>query len=80
MKPTWDELSRRDLTELAQACARAGRTTVEAMLSRSNETRAATARRALYVELRALGWTLPKIGRFVGRHHTTVWSSLEGKP
>jgi chromosomal replication initiation ATPase DnaA len=34
------------------------------------------ARRALYRVLRAQGWSLPQIGRFVGRDHTTVMIAL----
>lgn len=36
-----------------------------------------TARRAIYVALRQLGWSYPAIGRLVDRDHTTVLKDLE---
>lgn len=36
------------------------------------------ARKELCKELHKLGWTYGKIGRFIGRHHTTVMSAVKG--
>ena len=76
MRPSWEELDRRDLRQLAEASAREGRTTVEEMFSKTNATGPVRGRRVFYRALMEQGWTLPTIGALVGRHHTTVWSAL----
>lgn len=53
------------------ACAEAG-VPISAALSRDASPKAIAARRAIYAGLRARGWSYPRIGRAVGRDHTTV--------
>ena len=57
----------------ADAVASAYRVTVLELLGKGRRAHIARARFALYASLRALGWSYPKIGRFVGgRDPTTV--------
>jgi hypothetical protein len=50
-----------------------------APLPRGYPTKRAEAVRELYGLLRREGWSYPQIGRFVGRHHTTVMQVLLGR-
>ena len=47
------------------------------VLSASRDKRVVYHRRALAHALRGLGWSLPRIGRALGRHHTSVLSLLK---
>ena len=72
MKPSWDDLDVRDLRQLAEACARGQRISVEQMFARSNRTACVKARSALYGALDAQGWSQSDIARFVGRDPSTI--------
>lgn len=58
--------------------------TYEDMMSHQRWGNLSEARLALYLELRALRWSYPQIGRFVGgRDHTTIMAAVhksEGRP
>ena len=47
---------------------------------RGNFAERVAARREVYLRLRALGWSLPRIGRLFGQHHTTVLHALRALP
>lgn len=42
------------------------------VFAENREPNVVAARRAVCKELRALGWSYPRIGRAIGRHHTSV--------
>lgn len=52
----------------------------EEMLGRSRAPHVVEARLNLFVCLRGKGWSLPRIGRLVGRDHTTILHALQRGP
>jgi hypothetical protein len=72
MRPSWDDLDVRDLRELAEACARAQRISVEQMFARSKRSECVKARSSFYGALDAQGWPQTDIARFVGRDASTI--------
>ena len=80
MRPSLDELDQRDLLSLArEACLGAGVTLAEAF-SRDRGPGPSEARKRFYGSLRAQGWSFPRIGALVGRHHSTIMYALERIP
>jgi len=53
------------------------RITWEDVCSRHQNARYVRIRSEIYVTLKAHGWSLPQIGRLVGRDHTTVMNSIK---
>lgn len=47
------------------------------MLAQNRDQHLCDARRALYLELRSLGWSWKRIGRLVKRDHTTIMASAK---
>ena len=80
MKPTLDELEQRDLLGSATRCANAYGLSLVDTFAPTRQRPAPEARAAFYAHLRDEGWSLPRIGAFVGRHHTTVLSALRAHP
>ena len=66
-----------DLWEVAAA---ANGVPVAAVKGRDLHADVCRARKQVYAVLRAAGWSLPQIGRFVGRDHTTVRSGAVQAP
>lgn len=58
-----------DITNL---CAELFDVPVEDLISAKRQRRISEARFALYAALRLRGWSYPRIGNFVGRHHTSI--------
>ena len=55
--------------------------TVRELRIDSREPKYTAARRQLYKVLRRAGWSYPRIGTFIGRHHTTImWHVRERVP
>jgi chromosomal replication initiation ATPase DnaA len=52
----------------------------DAILGPSRQPHLVEARAEVFRELRALGWSYPRIGRAVGRDHTTIHAAVNGKP
>jgi len=50
--------------------------TVDELRSPARSQRLVAARRSIAVELRVAGWSLKRIGRAIGRHHTAVLHHL----
>lgn len=50
---------------------------LEEMLSTSRRAECVDARLEIYRELRKAGWSYPRIGKFVGRDHTTIMHALD---
>lgn len=65
-----------NLIGVAQAIAGRYHVTVDEMLSDSREEPRPRARQALWLELYHRGWSLPRIGRVIGRDHTTVLTGI----
>lgn len=62
--------------ELAEDTAKAHGLTLAALLSPRRYAPLVTARRALYVALRARGWSYPLIGYAVGKDHQTIMHAV----
>jgi|GEM_PF-2163719 len=60
---------------IAEACTRYRCTEAE-LLSKSKREEFVAARRLVAIRLRACQWSLPRIGRVLHRHHTTVLALL----
>lgn len=80
MTPSLDALRRRDLEELAMRCAREAGTTLEDMFSTS-KARGPTdgRRRFVRVLVEEHGWTMPRVGAFIGRDPSTIHYLLFGR-
>jgi chromosomal replication initiation ATPase DnaA len=65
------------LHAVAQAIAAEHALPVAALLGPSRLMHISHARQALYAALRARGLSLPAIGRFMGRDHTTVLYGIQ---
>ena len=76
MKSTRDELEQRDLLAVAEKAAGELGAPLELMLSRDRSRKPSEARRRFYALLKADGWSLGRIGRLVGRCHTTILHEL----
>jgi chromosomal replication initiation ATPase DnaA len=64
--------------EIRSEVARCYGVTVEEIMSLSRVLHIARARKALYAELRAIGWSYPAIAYFCGRKdHTTIMKVLK---
>lgn len=61
---------------LAEICLARG-VTKEMVLGEYHDWNLVSARRDLAKQLRAAGWSTPRIGDFLGRHHTTVLNLLK---
>lgn len=61
-----------NLLGVAEAIAGRYHITLDEMLSDSREEPRPRARQALWLELHHRGWSQPRIGRIVGRDHSTV--------
>lgn len=73
-----DQVDDRRIAEAlgARICQRRGLVDI-AVFTENRQPRVVVARRELCEVLRHLGWTLPRIGRAVGRHHTSVLHLLQ---
>ncbi|MCL2777744.1 MAG: hypothetical protein FWD73_07040 [Polyangiaceae bacterium] len=76
VKAIISELEERDLLELAKKVAARHWVTVHEMLGTSRESPLPKARREFWCELYDLGWSTARIGRLVGRDHTTILVQL----
>ena len=70
VRPQWKPILR--------AAARKHAVPVAALIGKSRAAPVVEARRSAYVDLRAAGYSLNEIGRFVGRDHSTVLHALAG--
>lgn len=59
-------------TELLNLCAELFDVPTASLMGRRRVAPLLHARYALYKALRARGWSYPAIGRFIGKHHSTV--------
>lgn len=62
--------------EILKHCAELFDVPVRDIMSRRRIAPVMHARWALYTALRQRGWSYPAIGRFTGRHHTTVMAGV----
>ncbi len=68
-----ENLSSRDLLELAVTIARKFHIDVREMFARTKTKPGPEARAAFYAHLiHVLGWSYPRIGELVGRDHSTI--------
>lgn len=59
-------------SEIINLCARIFNQPTNAITGMARADGAREARFALYAALRLRGWSNPRIGKFVGRHHATI--------
>lgn len=64
---------------LISACDRTG-LAPERILGSSRDAETVRARRLLAHDLRKMGYSYPEIGRFMGRHHTTIIHLVKNLP
>jgi chromosomal replication initiation ATPase DnaA len=70
-------LTRPSLNAVARAIAAEYQLPLATVLGRSRTSHISEARQALYSALRAQGLSLPAIGRFMQRDHTTVLYGIQ---
>ncbi len=71
---------RRVIADAIEAWVAAQGLTMAALKSANRTPRMVEARRRVAAYLRAHRWSLPEIGRFIDRDHTTVLNLLERRP
>lgn len=64
-------------TEITNMCADLFGVPAAEIMGRKRLRHIVYARYALYTALRHRGWTFPQIGKFFGRHHTSVIHGVE---
>lgn len=68
----------RRVREILETVCRIHEMNVEGVLSKCNMQRYVLARKDAAKRMRAIGMSLPQIGLYLGKHHTTIYHLLNG--
>lgn len=72
---TSEEIDRETFSRILDHASKKAGVPTLILMSRCKCRHCAFGRRLLYLGLRSIGWSYPKIGRVVGRDHQTIWHS-----